>query len=316
MSDNRKVALENIQKAISDMKDVVKGHADGGSPNTRVATMQGEGGATQVHHTPSNSDPGGWAGSTGKECPGNGADDNVAADGTDYVPDAGGVFKSVMDQVAAGNITADVGLQIIKGMMAYAKKKDDQDMDKAVEEDKDLDKAMDEEDQDDDEESEPLVKKSLAESVAEDETVSAGLEVSDILKSWSDSTLTGIEKSIDSVEKRVSRRLAKSDAANAEYQAGIAKALSSLSQVLKVQSQRLEQLEGVPGRGPKSVGYVEKSFAGAAPEGEKLAKSQILETMVTLAQSGEIPASEVIRFESTGDVSPGVYQQVCAHRSK
>ena len=61
---DKKVAQETVSKALESLQELAKGHKSGATATTRVESMSGVGGSTQVYHTPSNSDPGGWAGST------------------------------------------------------------------------------------------------------------------------------------------------------------------------------------------------------------------------------------------------------------
>ena len=92
-----------------------------------------------------------------------------------------------------------------------------------------------------------------------------------------------------------------------------------MAEVLTLQSQRIEQLESTPARGPKSTTTaVEKSFGagGAAPQGdEQLSKSQVLSTMTQMVESGDLSATEVVKFESTNALTPEIDSQVKAYRS-
>ena len=99
----------------------------------------------------------------------------------------------------------------------------------------------------------------------------------------------------------------------------LAKSVSALAEVLALQGQRIEQVESTPARGPKShVAAIEKSFgAGGATHqaSEQLNKSQMLDTMVEMVQKGKISATEVVKFESTSQLSSSMEKAVHAHRN-
>ena len=83
-----------------------------------------------------------------------------------------------------------------------------------------------------------------------------------------------------------------------------------------MQSQRIEQLESTPSRAPKSATAVEKSFGsgGDSPQGEEqLSKSQVLDTMTRMVESGDLSATEVVKFESTNALSPEMDSSVRAY---
>lgn len=305
MSD-KVVPEETISKALETLQDLAKGHPVRATEATKVETMRDENlaagssaGATQVHHTPSNSDPKGWAGSKASSEP---AGDDIEENGTDYRGKAK-LMKSILEKLAKGlplsSDEAAAYASIAKGDFNFGKKD-------AKDEDKDEDKGAD-------------LGKSLADHASEDEDVSKGLELSSFLAGWANVQSQAQKSSEQRLSAAFQKSLADVASEQRDYNAALAKSLASLAEVMTIQAQRIEQLESTPARGPKSqmaVGVVEKSFAGGAPaQGETLTKSQVLSTLEDMAVSGQITATEVVRFESTGQLTPQLEAAVRAHRS-
>lgn len=318
MTKEKKVTAEGLEKALADLRGLVKGHDSRGTNSTKVESMSGEGGATQVHHTPGNSDPGGWAGSRGESVSENGASDSVSSNGTDY---AAGMRKSIRNKLNKGlPLTAEEVQFVTKGGFPFGKDKDDDKEDKKDEAKKanattvevakanataiEVAKAKD---ADDDEEE---TKKSLADVAAEIPSVQRGLEVSEFLAGFADA----VSKSLSLMEERMTARLASvvtADTATAgEFQKSLADAVCNLGEAIALQAQRIEQVETAPARGPKGqVVPMEKSFGGA-PAGEQLSKSQIQIGMEELVRKGSLSALEVVKYESTGEISDSTYARV------
>ena len=309
MSEN-KVKQEDVAKALSALRALSKGHESRGTSTTEVPRMEGESGATQVYHTPDNSDPGEWAGTREQEVADDGATDGIEENGTDYSGHAL-IMKGIMDKIAKGRSLTASEYSLLKGAMSKAGDPgEDRDSD-----DEELDKIGGEEVE---------VEKSLQNHAAEDDAVSKGLEVSEFLSGFANV----ISKSFDSLEDRMSRRQAKQlkkvtgavsegAEANESFNKSLASALTNLAEAVSLQGQRLDQLESTPARGPKSqqsVAAIEKSFAGRA-DAENLSKSQISETLVDMVQKGQASAQEVIKFESTGQITTALHAKVSAHRS-
>ena len=312
----KQVAMETVSKALEQLQDLAKGHSSRGTATTKVESMRdasvGAGssaGATQVHHTPSNSDPKSWAGSVARDCPEDGATDAIEENGMDYKGGAQ-MVKSILVKLAKGlPLTAEesaVYSAIAKGDLKMMHEDEDDKKDEAK-------KAMDKEDDDKE------MGKSLSDHAQAHEEVQKGLELSAFLKGWTDVQ----EKALVSTEGRILSQVQKSLQGLADTQESfngeLAKSIASLAEVLALQSQRIEQIEATPARGPKSqVAAVEKSFGagGVAPEGgESLSKSQVLDTMVDMVQKGKISATDVVKFESTSQLTPAMEKAVHAHRS-
>lgn len=308
MSDEKKIDPEDLSKALSTLQDLAKGHSSRGTNTTEVTSMGGEGGSSQVHHTASNSDPGGWAGSQGRDCPENGATDAIDENGTDYNGGAE-MVKSVLDKLAKGHTLSASEYELVKGAMPAFLKKDDDKDDK--DDDKDVKKAKDDDDDD--------VKKSLADEAAANETVAGGMEISEFLAEF----VGTINKSLSNMEKRYEQRIERLEtnlrSAHAEsesFNKSFAGAFGTISEAIVATSQRVDQVEQTPARGPKSqqVETVEKSFGG--PAGEQLSKAVIAATMTDMVEKGNLGVQDVIRFESSnGQISEELLARVTAHRS-
>lgn len=305
MSDEQKIDEKDLSKALSALQDLAKGHSSKGTNTTAVDSMDSESGATQVFHTPSDSDPGTWAGSTGRDCPDNGATDAISDNGTDY--DGGAeMVKSIKEKLSKGQaLTAEeYSFVMEKGMPPFMKKDDDDDKD-----DKKVSKAADEDDKD--------VKKSLADEAASSETVSQGMEISEFLADF-----VGVfSKSLASAEGRITRSVLSAVSAESQrseaFGKSLAGALGTISEGLVAQTQRVDQFETTPARGPKSHQAssepVSKSFAG--PGGDKLSKSEVADALVDMVQKSLIDGPTVIAFDSTGQISDDTYAKVVAHRA-
>ena len=311
MSDEQKIDEKDLSKALTALQDLAKGHSSKGTNTTAVESMSGESGSPQVHHTASNSDPNGWAGSQGRDCPENGATDAISENGTDY--DGGAeMVKSIQKKMAAGQtLSADeVNFVMTKGMPPFMQKDDDdKDDDK-----KKVDKAY----KDDDEDDKKDVKKSLADEAAANETVSNGMEISSFLSDFVgcfNKSLAGLEARLDRKYGQVLTAVSVESQRSEEFGKSLAGALGTLGEGLAAQTQRVDQFEGTPARAPKSQQVpevVSKSLAG--PEGG-LSKAEVASTMVDMVKKSQIDAQEVIRFESDGRISDVTMAQVVAHRA-
>lgn len=300
---SKKIDQENLKKALATLEDLSKGHNSRGTAATEVETMSPEGGATQVFHTPSDSNPASWAGTTEKESPDNGATDAISENGTDYNGGAE-MVKSVLEMVQKGEISPEAGQKLLSKAFDFGKDKDDDKDDKECADkakkggygdDKDMEKAKDD-DKD--------MSKSLADHAQDSTIVREGLEVSSFLKGWSDS----VSKSLASVESGLNKSIAQSTQRQESFNEGLAKALSDLGNAVSAIVQRVEQVESQPAGAPKSVmggqvNVVEKSLANAVP-GESLSKSQINVAMESLVKSGKMDPFDVIRFDSNGELKP------------
>lgn len=299
------IPQEDLAQALSALQDIAKGHNSRGTNTTRVETMadgsKGAGsgtGATQVYHTDSNSARDGWAGS---EWDGVDADDSIDENGTDYQAQAK-VMKSIMRKLAKGQRLSAAEYLIMKGMMNFdeeddAKKAVSQNMSK--DEDPDMEKAMDEDEEDEEDEE---VSKSLSDFAYEDPSVSQGLEVSEFLSGFA----TAVEKSLASLEQRIVARLSGQTAASAEatgeFQKSLASAVAGLGEAIAAISQRVEQVESTPARGPKTTRVAPLVKGGYGGEGnlEPLNKALVSNTLVSLVTEGKASVQDVVKFESTG----------------
>lgn len=325
----RKIDQGDFAKAMNALQEIAKGHSSRGTATTKVETMVGESGSTQLFHTGSNSDPGGWAGSSWR---GEGWEDSIDANGTD----AGTVQKlgksiasGIMSKLSKGeSLTArELGF-VSKGGLNFLKDKDkdDDDAKKAFppKDDKkdDVEKAHSDEAED-----KKLVRdmvkpgamnksevnKSLLDHAAENPAVHPGFEVSEFLSGFAQV----VHKSLQSMEARITDRvisaIAKSAEETGEVQKSMAGALSSLGEVLSVHAQRIEQIESAPARAPKSAlvkSGVLASPVDASPSIDNLSKSVVTERLLDLVKKSEASAQDVLRYDSTGYLTPELERKV------
>lgn len=318
------VSTEDLSKALEQLQDLAKGHNSRGTATTKVESMRdgdagagSDAGSTQVFHTASNSDPGTWAGSGQRKSPEDGATDGVSEDGTDYSGSAE-MVKSIIDKIVKGQEITDVERALLdvvtKGGMftnfsGTGKKSVDADKDK-------MDKAQKSDKKDDDDaDVEIEVEKSLTDYASENEEVAKGLEVSSFLQGWAEVQA----ETISAVETRLAKSIVAASDEQNTFNADLAKSVAQLAEVLSIQAQRIEQIESTPARGPKSAQAVEKSFGAGgdvAPQGETLSKSQVSDALTEMVQKGELPAVEVVKFESTGMLSSDLDAKVRAHYNR
>jgi hypothetical protein len=259
-----------------------------------------------VHHTSSNSDPGGWAGSKFSEVSENGASDSIDENGTDLKNAK--MMKSILLKLEKGQSLTAQEYALVKGGLpsAFMKKNGDDSSSASAS------AAASDTDADDKKDKNPFVKKSLADEAAGNDTVSAGMEISEFLAEF----VGTVSKSLSSMEQRITKTVLaaveQESARNESFGKSLAGALGALGEGLVANSQRVDQIESTPARGPKSQVALEKSLTG---EGEQLSKSIIAATLVDMVEHNQMDAREVIKFDSTGGISEHTMAKVHAYRA-
>jgi len=314
----KKIEAGDLQKALQTLQDLAKGHGDRGTATTEVPGMVGESGATQVYHTPNNSDPkGGWAGSSWED---QDWSDSIGPDGTDYKSAGVAMRKSVAGKIAKGMpLKAGEKAFVAKGgMELFDKEKMDKDEAKKA-----MSKDEDHEDEAEDKEMlREMVKpsamkkkdmsKSFSDHAAENPAVKGGFEVSEFLAGFAQV----MHKSLLSMESRITDRvltgLAMTSADQGEVSKSMAEALANLGEVLAAQAQRIEQVEAGAARAPKST--LSKSVSMGEADSESLTKSQVTGILVDLVQKGQATAQDVLKYDATGEISPDLRNKVVGRR--
>ena len=222
-------------------------------------------------------------------------------------------MKSILEKIEKGLALTEAEAFVLKSIV---KAKDEDDEKDPMAKAKD---AKDDKDDDKDDDK-PAFLKSMSDIAESNEDVQKGLEMSPFLAGWAQVQADAQSTAEQRIVSRLNKSLEDMDSSNAAFQAELAKSISTLAEVLSAQAQRVEQIESTPARGPKTLQAqaVEKSFgAGGAPQqgGEDLSKSMVLDTMVDMVQKGKMLSQEVIKFESTNELRPDLYQAVLAHRS-
>lgn len=156
----------------------------------------------------------------------------------------------------------------------------------------------------DDEDGEEETEKSLhAASMEKDETVEKAVEVSDFLKSF----VGAMGAEIDMIDARLEKSFGEQNGTNVL----LIKALGNLSKQVSAIAEKVGAISDAPAAAPKSVRaggvkVLEKGLGkGAAPtvtDPNDLRKS-ILVALEGLVKKGEVPASSLIKFESTNEIS-------------
>jgi len=301
MSDQT-VEQADLAKALNALQDLAKGHSSRGTNTTDVPPMQDAGkgagsgaGSTQVFHTPANSEPAEWAGSRKQPEGEDGAHDSIADNGTDYQAQ-GKVMKSIMDKLAKGHALTPEEFSLVKAMS---------DKEEDVEKAKPF-AGKESPKEEADEEKMMRVDKSLSDFATEDTQVSKGLEVSEFLAGFA----SVIEKSLQTLEERVVTRISaqanNTGSETAEFEKSLAGALAGLGETLAAVVQRVDQVEGQAAHAPRSVQGVQpisKGFEGPSAN-EPLNKALVGNALVQLVQDNKAAVTDVIKFESTGEISP------------
>lgn len=315
---DKKIDSTDLQKAMAALQDLAKGHGSTGTATTKVETMTGVGGPTQLFHTAANSDPGGWAGSSWR---GEGWEDSISSNGTDLTSAkamAKAIATSIMSKLSKSEPLSAREVDFVsKGGLNFLKEKDGDKDDKKDVEKSHADAAEDKKQIKDMVKPSALEKsdvtKSLLDNVVENAATKPGYEVSEFLSGF----VQVMHKSLQSMEARITDRVvtavAKSAADDAESQNNLAKSLSTLGEVLTLHAQRIEQIEAGPARGAKSQTNLNKSGAVPSPQdggGEVLSKAIVSERLLDLVKKSEATPQDVLRYDATGQLSDALLRKV------
>lgn len=296
------IAEEDLNKALSNLESLAKSKGAGKTNSTKVESMVGESGSTQIFHTASNSDPGQWAGSRAEDVPGNGVGvDKVSDNGTDLR-----MSKSILAKIAKGqDLSEDEKKFVAKAM------KEQEDVDKAMMPPQLQGKGKDDEGDDEDEDKKaPPFGKSLAEAAAEDPSLRHGFEVSDFLKSL----VGALSTHIDGVEKRLSKSIAAVREEQIVMSKSLASGIGDVGTVVGASLRKLEAVEQGAARAPKSASAAASALnKSLGAEGQPLSKSLVGDVLETLMKSKECTPTDVLKFDATGEISRELEGKVRAY---
>lgn len=297
---DKNITPQGLAKALEAMQSLAKSDAVA----HKDSPMTGESGATQLFHTPSNSDPGVFAGVKNSPVPSNG-DVDVAPNGTDLVARVQ-ISKSIYAKISKGIELTKAEVDFIEKGNLIPMKGDD--------------KKADDEKHDDEKEDKKLVrdmvkpgsmKKSFEELKSEYPELNKGIDATDILKDLTDAISKGFDYSEESIVSRVSSQLQKSFSKQAEFQKSLTESLVAFSEALTAYSQRLDQLETKPAHAPRSqVSVMEKSFGGSVDTGAPLTSAVAAGYLADMVEKGLASTDEVVRVESTKEVTPDLQRRI------
>ena len=168
--------------------------------------------------------------------------------------------------------------------------------------------------------------KSFAQRARTSKHIRSGVEVSPFLRDM----VTSLNKSQAGAERRIVRKLChfidKSLVRQLRFQKSVAEVLSGLSAVALEQGDLLKAVSTQPARGPRSQTHairpVQKSFDGgegeqiSLPDGStapQLDRAVVMQRLLVGVQKGLIHPQEVVKFETTGIVHPGLYKSLCGN---
>lgn len=305
-----KLDMDAVKKSLEALRETVtKGHSSKGTNTTEVETMSGQSGATQVYHTPANSNPGSWAGSVERDVPENGATDGVSDNGTDYVG-AAKMLKSIMDKISKGQKLSAIEHLILKGSMA-----EKLDMDKAFPPKKDEDGDKDDDDKKD---KNPFAKAKddeddMDKSFTANPKLAPGFEVSDFLRDL----VSDVSKSLRTMEKNlhnhIDARISASEAKTVEITKSLAGAVSSIGDATVYTATTVAAMQNGPARAPKAV-LSKGGFDGSSVDETPMTKAQVAEELYQGMVKGLVLPHDVVKFDSTGQVSPELLKRLKASR--
>jgi hypothetical protein len=167
---------------------------------------------------------------------------------------------------------------------------------------------------------EPSLGEEIVKSMDENETLQKALDVSDFLQEQHGELCKSLQTLADHQEE--------SDKRQHEFNLVLAKAVADVGNLVKSMAEQMGATLAEPARAPKSRGVnapapLNKSFAGAAPEGEELTKSDMMKGLETLMQetmeksggesrldNGVDLLMEISKFEQTGFIHPQVEEIV------
>lgn len=263
-----------------------------------------------------NSEVSSWPGGEKEEI-GDNWDDNIGEDGTDYK--AQGVRKSIAEKVMKGIPLTPHEVMILKGDMEREGSKEDEKEDEEEEKGKRRPPPKKEEEEEEEEKEMPFGK-SFTDVLSENETVQKGVEVSDFLAEFAKSFGQGMGylegRITQNVVGHVLGALQQFASEQGEFNKSLAEAVVNighgLAGYIQQDAARSEEPAGPPKsqlrQVPGQVQVLQKSQGGNA-FGD-MSKSQVLDRMTDLVEKGGLNPLEVVKFESTGEMSPGVEQKL------
>lgn len=309
-----KIENEKFQKSLKRLEDMAKG---------------------QLYHTPASSEPGTWAGSTPEK-------EESMSDQIENGTDLDSVKKSIVKKLEKGEALSPAERLFVKSYMQKGEEKpseagkpgEDKDPESvpathagSVAGDKPV---VAEVSKSEDEDEEEKMDKSLADG---GDAIKGGIELSPFLAelvSALDSSLQGnakkMAKSVAQALAPITARLetlekawSKAQSEDTEFKKGLAEAVVGIGAQVSGTAELVGQVGQSAARAPKSqlraipggVQAVQKSFGGEYAE-EGLVKSQAISVMTDLVKANKLAPLDVIKFESTGEMSAQTQQLVYA----
>jgi hypothetical protein len=291
---SQKITEQDFFKSLAKLEALAKGSED--MNKSQICT----GGNSEIQ-----SWPGGNKQSVSQTGAGVGADE-------DGEYNAGKARKSIAEKVMKGQPLTAHEYSLLKSDLDGINKSQDEDEDD--EDGKDLDpraaKKDDDEDEDEDKGKGPVpfafgggkdMGKSMAQAAQESDTIQKGIEVSDFLMELTKSFALGLE-SVFAAEQ-------------GDFNKSLGEAVVNIGYGLGAVNKSVETASNAPATAPKSQlravpGGVQALQKGMGNPLEGLTKSQILDTMTSMMEKGQCSTLDVVKFETTGDLSPVIRDQL------
>jgi len=173
---------------------------------------------------------------------------------------------------------------------------------------------------------ETVFENTLAEEITkgmeENEDLQKALDVSDYLQANQDELKKSLTLLSDHIEK--------SDKRQHDFNLLLSKSVALIGRQVMDLCDQFQNFGDTPARAPKSKGLaqpLEKGFAGQAPQGNQLSKSEIINTMMAMTEDsmrrglggalddGTDMAIAISKYEQTNSISPQLLDRVKAFKS-
>jgi len=151
--------------------------------------------------------------------------------------------------------------------------------------------------------------KSMQAAFESSDTLNEGIDVSPFLAEFAKSFaygLQGIEARLGRyINETIKKSIDEFAETQGEFNKSLAEAVVNIGHGINGAIEQTEAMVQAPARGPKSM-MVDNSISKGGNNVDQLSKSQILDHMCDLVEKGQINSMEVIKFESTNTMSPGI----------
>ena len=288
---SERITEEVFLKSLNQLEAMAKGSAAEDIEKSQICTGSGN-------------EPQNWPGGD-KSTLGDGWDDNIQPDGTDYNGPGSKARKSIAEKVFKGQSLTPEELLILKGDydgMNKAKKK------KKKHADEEEDEAMMGGEEEEGRKMAPPFEmgKSFEQSIEDNETLQKGIEVSDFLAQLTKSIGIGLAHVEQKITGNIINALSEMQGGQDEFNKSLAGAIVNIGHGVNNGLATQEAIAGQPAGPPRSqirATPEEMHKSQLEQQGDVMEKADVLDHMTDLVEKGRINSLEVIKFDATGEMS-------------